>query len=83
MGDWWAESDEGYQVAITKHGGGFLYQAYAPANPEVRKTWRARYGLGEAIPQPREYLGLATTPDEARAICERHRQGQLATEVSA
>lgn len=74
MGDWWAESDQGYRVAISRHGEGYLYLVYGPPDPDARKARRERYGIGEHIPRERECLGLARTSDEAKAVCEAHWQ---------
>lgn len=72
MGDWWAESEHGYRVAISRHGDGFLYQSYGPPDPDARRRRQERYALGEHVPREREYLGLATSADEAKAICDAH-----------
>lgn len=69
---WCAESDAGYRIAISHHGAGYCYQAYGPARPQWRAELRVRYALGEPVPRERELIGSATTPEEARAMCERH-----------
>lgn len=77
MGDWWAESDQGYRVAISRHGDGYLYQAYGPPDPDARNRRRERYAVGEHIPREREYLGRAASPDAAKEICEAHAAGHV------
>jgi hypothetical protein len=74
------QNDEGYRVAAFRVDGGFRYGAFAPAmNYEVFKDrMKARYALGESVPQQREPLGCFDDPEIAREACARHRQPQTA-----
>lgn len=72
MNAWWAESDAGYRVVISRAVDGYVYLAYGPAVVGWREALKVRYERGEVMPRDRECLGRATSADEARAICDQH-----------
>jgi hypothetical protein len=69
---WFAESDAGYRIAISRHGDGWVYLCFTSPRPGWREEMKVRYRQGESVPREREWIGTTNDPEAARAICERH-----------
>lgn len=73
-----AESDLGYRILFTPGlgGEGWLFMAWTPARTVERNEYLAHYPRGEAVPQPRNWIGTYDTADRAREACEQHWEGE-------
>jgi hypothetical protein len=72
-------SAAGYSVCVARVGERLVYSAWAPPDRPALSHWkwvearsRAHYARGEHVPQRREHLGCAGSPEQARTLCERH-----------
>ena len=77
------ESDTGCSIAKFFIGSRPGYLAYVP-NPDYHTEQRkARYAIGEAIPQPRTLLGCYDSASEAQAACRAHQRRGIRREGAA
>jgi hypothetical protein len=87
----WQDADTGHRVTATRGADGWRFVAWGPdqAAGWSYRDWsngkaphwsgsepKARYAVGEHIPQRRVLLGVADTADEARDLCAADAQQQ-------
>jgi len=74
MGVYHSVSDAGYCISAAGMGDGvWKFTAWGPERAIPAGALKARYVVGEQVPQRREHLGVGDTMREAMLLCEQDR----------